>query len=143
MTGKTQTGRVQLRVEAKLMREIQGVLSQGNIRLFRNNVGSAFLGAYVWDQGAVVIPNPQRVTYGLCEGSSDLIGWRSRTITEDMVGKKFAQFVAVEVKSPSGRLNKTQDAFIRKVREAGGIAGVARTLSEATQLLIDDSNEMP
>jgi hypothetical protein len=143
MSGKTQTGRVQLRTESKLLKKIQGLLSRGNIRLFRNNVGSAFLGSYVWDHGAVVIPSPQRVTYGLCEGSSDLIGWRSRLITEDMVGKKFAQFVAIEVKSPAGKVSKTQTAFIQTVRDAGGLSGVAKSESDAVQILSDYESEQP
>jgi len=143
MTGKTQTGRVQLRTESKILKKIQGFLSKGNIRLFRNNVGSAFLGSYVWSDGAVVIPNPQRVTYGLCEGSSDLIGWRSRIVTEDMVGKRIAQFVAIEVKSAVGRPTKTQAAFIDTVRNAGGLAGIARNENEAVAILVGGESEMP
>lgn len=141
MSGKIQTGRVQLRVESALLRKIHGLLSKGNIRLFRNNIGSAFLGPHLWSDGCVVIKNPQRVTYGLCEGSSDLIGWRSRLITEDMVGKKFAQFVAIEVKSPTGKTNKTQEAFIKTVRESGGLAGIAKSEGDAVQILSDYESE--
>jgi hypothetical protein len=143
MSGKTQTGRVQLRTEAKTLKKIQGTLSKGNIRLFRNNVGSAFLGPYVWSDGAVVIAKPQRVTYGLCEGSSDLIGWRSRTITPDMVGQKFAQFVAIEVKSAVGRATKTQVAFVDTVKKAGGLAGIAKTELDAVCILADTTNDLP
>jgi hypothetical protein len=35
--------------------------------------------------------------YGLCLGSSDLIGWTIREITPDMVEKKVAVFTAIQV----------------------------------------------
>ena len=50
------------------------------IRVFRNNVGLARF------------PDGSTVRYGLCPGSADLIGWRTVTITQDMVGQPFAQF---------------------------------------------------
>ena len=68
---------------------------------------------------------------GLCEGSSDLIGWVSREITPDMVGKRIAQFLAVETKSPKGRASSEQKNFIAAVKKAGGAAGIARTEAEA------------
>jgi len=78
--------------------------------------------------------------FGLCEGSSDLIGWRSITITEDMVGQRIAQFVAIEVKNEAGKLRKTQAAFLNTVAEAGGRAGVARSVTDAVHILAGASN---
>jgi hypothetical protein len=136
MTGRTQTARNRLRVETQALRNIQGKISAGNVRLFRNNIGSAFLGAhYHAANGSVVIKNPSRVVYGLCEGSSDLIGWKSRVIGPEDVGKTIAQFVAIEVKSAAGKLSKTQKIFIDKVNEVGGLAEMARSINEAAEIL--------
>lgn len=141
MAGKTQTGRVTLRRETNILKEIQSKLSAGYVRLFRNNVGAAFMGPFVRKaDGSVSIIKPQRVTFGLAEGSSDLIGWRSITITEDMVGQRIAQFVAVEVKNSTGKVSKLQGAFLNTVAEAGGRAGVARSLTDAVHILAGASN---
>jgi hypothetical protein len=42
------------------------------------------------------------VRFGLCKGSSDLIGLRSLEITPELVGQRLAQFVALEVKAAQG-----------------------------------------
>ena len=98
----------------------------------KNEVGAAWQGEI--DRRNSVIPqrivlkNCRRVTYGLCNGSSDLIGWTPVTITEDMVGKKIAVFTAIEVKlNKNGKYKATdlQKAFISAVKSAGGFAGVA------------------
>ncbi|MEM7046052.1 MAG: VRR-NUC domain-containing protein [Pseudomonadota bacterium] len=78
-------------------------------RVFRNNVGVA------------TYPGGERVRYGLCPGSSDLIGWMPVTITPEMVGKTVAVFLAVEVKGPRGRLSGAQENFLERVKKAGGI----------------------
>jgi hypothetical protein len=141
MAGKTQTGRKPLRLETNILKEIQSKLSAGYVRLFRNNVGAAWMGPFVRKgDGSVVLVKPQRVVFGLCEGSSDLIGWRSITITQDMVGQRFAQFVAVEVKNSTGKLSKVQGAFLLTVAEAGGRAGVARSVTDAVHILAGASN---
>jgi hypothetical protein len=49
------------------------------MRLWRNNIGLAFY------QG-------KYVQYGLAPGSGDLIGFRSVTITPEMVGQRVAVF---------------------------------------------------
>lgn len=98
-------------------------IARGDVRLFRNNVG------VLQDR------NGQYVRYGLCEGSSDLVGWRSVTITPDMVGQRIAVFCAVEVKSATGRVGNDQQAFINAVIDAGGYAGVARSIEDAGRVL--------
>jgi hypothetical protein len=52
-----------------------------------------------------------------------------------MVGKKFARFTAVEVKTETGRVTPEQQDFISAVNDAGGIAGVIRSEEDAKQLL--------
>ena len=94
----------------------------GPARLWRNNTGA------LKDQRG------QLVRYGLCPGSSDLIGFRTVVITPDMVGQRVAIFAAVEVKD-RGRVTDQQQAFLNLVQQAGGIAGVARSVPEALSIL--------
>ncbi len=75
------------------------------------------------------------MTFGLCKGSADLIGWRSVTITPEMVGQQIAVFTSIEVKSSSGRVKPEQQQWLNAVQAAGGIAGVARSVGEAMDLL--------
>lgn len=86
-----------------------------HVRVFRNNVGEcqAVDGRYI--------------KYGLVTGSGDLIGWRTVTITPDMVGKPIAQFLSVEVKRPKkGVVSPEQRLWLAAVNAAGGLAVVAR-----------------
>jgi hypothetical protein len=64
---------------------------------------------------------------GLCVGSSDLIGYRQVD--------GLAQFVALEVKSPTGRPTKEQGLFIDHIQAAGGLAGIARSVDDAAAIL--------
>jgi hypothetical protein len=91
------------------------------LRLFRNNVG------VLRDREG------RAVRFGLAPGSSDLIGWRTVTITPDMVGQKVAVFTALEVKAPGGthKVTAEQRRFLDVVEAAGGIAGVARSPAQA------------
>lgn len=109
--------------EAELVYDMRLELSNGPVRLFRNNVGLAF------DQCG------NAIRYGLCPGSSDLIGWRTRIVRPIDVGTEVAVFTAIEAKSPKGRLTELQTAFLDLVKRSGGLAGVARTLEEARAIL--------
>ena len=93
-------------------------LSGLGARVFRNNVGLA------------VYPDGSRVKYGLCVGSSDIIGFVPVVITPDMVGQTVAVFLAVETKAGT-KATKEQDAFIAMVQRFGGRAGVARSDEDA------------
>lgn len=84
--------------------------------LFKNEVGFA------------ITKDGRPIHFGLCKGSSDLIGWKSIKITEDMVGKNLAVFCAVEVKKDKYghyRATKEQKRFIEAVLNAGGFGVVA------------------
>lgn len=109
--------------EQVIQQQIRLELSRGPVRLWRNNTGA------LRDQRG------QLVRYGLCQGSSDLIGYRSVEITADMVGTTIAQFVAVEVKGPEGRPTPEQQAFLRQVASAGGLAGIARCIADAVRII--------
>lgn len=69
------------------------------------------------------------------KGAGDLIGWRTITVTPEMVGQQVAQFVSLEVKTPTGRLRPEQEQWMKVVRGAGGIAGVARSVEDAEALV--------
>ena len=76
--------------------------------------------------------------FGLCKGSADLIGWRTVTITPDMVGQQVAVFLSIEVKTPTGRIRPEQQQWLETVQAAGGIAGVARSVEDAQRLTAAD-----
>jgi hypothetical protein len=111
--------------ETTLQQQIRlAVGSRSDLRLFRNQVGS--------------LPDPRTgrlVTFGLAKGSADLIGWRTVTVTPDMVGTRLAIFTSIEVKTPTGRVRPEQQAWLGVVRGAGGIAGIARSVPDALQIV--------
>ena len=89
--------------------------SRCGLTVFRNNVG----------QGYTVDGAP--IKFGLCPGSSDLVGWETVTITSAMVGRSIAVFTALEVKTATGRIRSDQQRFIDIVRQSGGYAAVVRS----------------
>ena len=94
-----------------------------DIRLFRNNVGMGWCGKVVIYQGdRIILRNPRPLQAGLHKGSADLIGWKTVTVTPEMVGQKLAVFLSVEVKTQKGRLSAEQKTWLKNVSEAGGIA---------------------
>lgn len=122
--------------EAALVNTVRLRFSRGEVRLFRNNVGEAWMGAAVRNpDGSVTIRKPMRVQYGLCVGSSDLIGWRSVTVTPEMVGHTVAVFVAAEGKVGRRKPTQEQQAFVDAVRAAGGRAGVFYSLDDVVRIL--------
>jgi hypothetical protein len=110
-------------------RILRALGSQPHIRLFRNQCGFGYVGTRVsrQDHGIMMLANARPVTFGLHPGSSDLIGWRQLVVTPDMVGRRLAVFLGVEVKTDTGRLQRHQQNWQHVVRQHGGIAIVART----------------
>ena len=109
--------------EQTIQQHIRLACSIGSCRLFRNNTGT------------LRDINGRPVSFGLCKGSADLIGWRTVTVTPEMVGQKIAVFTSIEVKSTSGRVKPEQKSWMDAVAAAGGIAGIARSVGEAMDLL--------
>lgn len=111
--------------ETKIQQEIRLAVGQEkNLRLFRNETGT--------------LPDPRTgkwVQFGLCKGSSDLIGFKEVVIDESHIGQKLAVFTSIEVKTKSGKLSDMQHNWLQVVKNAGGITGVARTVSEALNIL--------
>lgn len=110
--------------ETHLQQQIRLALgTHPQLRLFRNNTGS--------------LPDPKTgrpIQFGLARGSSDLVGWRSVTITPEMVGQQLAVFTAIEVKTPKGRATPEQRNWLETVQSAGGIAGIARSVADALRI---------
>ena len=111
--------------ETEIVNEVRLELGRRpDTRVFRNNVG------------ALALPNGRWLQYGLCAGSSDLIGLRSVTITPEMVGQQVAIFVALEGKQVNRYGNADQRNFIAMVKMLGGRAGIFRNLVDA-QCIVD------
>ena len=122
--------------ETNIQNRILLAVSNGKTRLFRNNTLQATAGQIASRNGSTwVIKNARAVRVGLCPGSSDLIGFKTITITPEMVGKQIAVFTAVEVKTKTGRVSKQQKKFISLIKNAGGLAGVARSPEQAKEIL--------
>lgn len=109
-------------------------------RLFRNNVGTGWVGKSIFiktptkmtlNPGTVVVMNARPLNAGLCVGSSDLIGFKRVTITPEMVGQTVALFAVMETKDTRGRVSPEQQNFLNMVTEAGGIARVVRKVDDS------------
>jgi hypothetical protein len=111
--------------ETDLQQRIRLALgTRSDLRLFRNQVGQ--------------LPDPRTgrpVQFGLARGSADLIGWRTITVTPEMVGQRIAVFTSIEVKTERGHVRPEQHAWQRTVSAAGGIAGIARSIQDANDLV--------
>lgn len=111
--------------ETVLQQQIRLSLGQrSDLRLFRNNTGT--------------LPDPRTgrpVQFGLAKGSADLIGLRTITITPDMVGRQVAVFTSLEIKTPTGRITPEQMNWHDMVRSRGGIAGFARSVQDANEIV--------
>lgn len=83
-----------------------------DFRLWRNSTG-------------VAEHNGRTQRFGLCRGSSDLIGILAPT----------GRFVALEVKTERGRTTPEQELFLALIRRMGGFAAVVRSEAEALAAL--------
>jgi hypothetical protein len=134
--------------------------SRSDTRVFRNNVGVGWVGseykcvadlaralsiiaaeigknplgsvqAILNKLGIIVLHGARKIRFGLHEGSGDLVGWKTITITPEMVGSHVAVFFSNEIKSPAGRLSDEQKNWAVQVTKAGGIAKVMRSPEDA------------
>lgn len=102
--------------ETALMHQIMLALSERGCLIYRNNTGS------------IKTTDGRFVKFGLCVGSSDLIGIAPG-----------GRFCAFEVKTDTGRATIEQKRFINAVIAAGGIAGIVRSPAEALALINRES----
>mgnify|MGYP002377673177 CR=1 FL=1 len=103
-----------MKSESNIQNAILVALSEAGCLVWRQNTG-----AYKDKTGRVI-------RYGLCVGSSDIIGIAPS-----------GQFLAVEVKTKTGRIRPEQLTFIAAVQKAGGRAGVARSVEDALKIALD------
>lgn len=95
------------------------------VRLFRNQVGTGWMGQCVKQEGStVVLRNARFVTFGLQPGSSDLIGW------------DHGRFLAIEIKTLTGKAKESQTNFLHQVTVNGGIARIVRDPDDFKWLLV-------
>lgn len=103
--------------ETQLLAEIRLALGRDpRVVLWRNNVGTAK------HEGT-----DRPVKYGLCVGSSDLIGIVAVPTMTDPLGR----FFALEVKLPTGRVTAEQWQFLELVNRRGGYACIVRSVEDA------------
>lgn len=121
--------------EHDLQNEIRNALA-GKCLLFRANSGQAWTGSKIMrhQNGDITIKNP-RPFHGTPSGFSDLFGVRKILITQDMVGQEIGQFLALEVKTKSGKLTDLQKNFLTAIEKNGGTASVIRSAAEALTIL--------
>jgi hypothetical protein len=116
-------------LENPVQQRIRLEAATAGLQLFRNNVG-----ACTDDTGRLIrygLGNDSAKVNAVLK-SSDLQGWQSIVITPDMVGKRIAQVVSVEVKESNWNHAKkldahelAQKAWLDLVIAAGGKAGFA------------------
>lgn len=121
--------------ESDIQNSIRQALA-GKAYLFRGNVGSGWTGTEVkLPNGDILLKNPRRFSTGLPKGFSDTFGFRVIEITPDMVGRKIAQFLAIEVKTTKGAIRAKQSKFIDVVNKNGGCGGICRSDEDALNLI--------
>jgi hypothetical protein len=103
--------------EADIQQEIRLALGlEPGLVLWRNNVGAA-----------VHAGTNRPVQYGVGgKGGSDLIGLLN------------GRFVALEIKTPTGRVSAEQLGFIDCVRTNGGFAAIVHSVDEAREAIARD-----
>lgn len=79
-----------------------------------------------------LIREPDRYTaFGLCKGSSDIVGI-VRVPVQRMLGDAIiARWLALEVKTATGRVSKEQQMFLDLVNRSGGVGRVVRSIEDA------------
>ena len=92
--------------ESAILKEVMLEASKHGCILWRN------------ETGGYKLANGGFVRAGLCNGSSDLIGYYKCKKS----GK--AVFLAIEIKRPGKKLSPAQENFINRINENGGIAFV-------------------
>lgn len=114
------------------MRESESEI-QKNVRLAFSKQRRGVLLRY--NVGTFLTMNGRPVRIGE-PGVSDLIGLTTRVIQPEDVGKTVAVFTALETKKKKGgRVSERQDAFINRIKELGGYAGIVRSVEDMEEII--------
>ena len=111
-------------VETKIQQEIRlGLGTREDVRLFRNQVGQ--------------LPDPtgRPVQFGLAKGSADLVGWKTVKVTLTWSERTLPCSRLSKSETPNGKPTQYQQAWMAAVENAGGIAGIARSVEDATEII--------
>jgi len=101
--------------ETNILKETMMEASKLGLVIFRNNVG------------VLMDKNGRPVHFGLCKGSSDLIGWIRDT----------GHFVAIECKAGNAKPRPEQQIFLDMVAKSGGFSCVIND-AKKLKLLLDE-----
>lgn len=111
--------------ETKIQNKILIALSNVGCVVWRNETAGAWVGKVIHKEASqVTLANARMIRFGIAIGSSDIIG-----ITPE------GRFLAIEVKTQTGRPSQQQLTFIDAVRQNGGVAGIARSVQDALDLI--------
>jgi len=111
--------------ETKIQNLILMSLSKAGCLLFRNESAGAWVGKVLHkDANQVTLTDARMIRFGLAVGSADIIGIAP-----------CGRFLAIEIKTSTGRPTKEQLRFIEAVNNAGGISGIARSVEDALKLI--------
>ena len=111
--------------ESEIQEHVRAACNTGNTRAWRNNIAKLNVRGRWINYG---IPGP---------GGSDLIGFHTITIQPEHVGTEVAVFMAIECKNAVCKLRPEQENFLNFIKNAGGIAGVARSTEDAHAMIND------
>ncbi len=122
--------------EMELLRQIQlDLAGYPGLSLWRANVGRGWVSAggkpiveQMNGKKVVTIMNAMPFDTGLPEGFSDLFGILRRDADDPLP-------VFIEIKFQRGHLRPKQRAFLTAMRNAGCLAGVARSTEDAKKIL--------
>lgn len=131
------------RSEANVSNDAAITVSKNGGKSFRNNVGGAWTGRKVnrlpngspVPSGYTLLKDARWITFGLMNGSADRVGWKTIVITADMVGKKIAQFLSLEMKTATGRARKEQITWHENVWRDGGLTGFCRNDEDVIRVM--------
>lgn len=102
--------------ETRLQQDIRLALGlEKDLTLWRNNVGKAT----AYDDKTP--DKPRYIKFGLAPGSADLVG----------ILAPAGRWFALEVKTPTGRVEPEQEEWLALVRRLGGFACVVRSVDDA------------
>lgn len=121
--------------EKTILNHIQLLVSKMSGRIFRNNVGLSWQGdVHRLKNGDILIKNPRPVKYGLCVGSSDLIGFIPVKINHSHLNKTLAVFTGIEIKTGSLKPTSDQINWHNMVKNNGGISIITNKILTEDEL---------